>query len=80
MEGFENRRAFTVKTPVGVVCAITPFNYPINLGCHKVGTAIAAGNAVVLKPATETPGCSVKLVEILLEAGLPENHIQLVLG
>lgn len=80
MEGFENRRAFTVKTPVGVVCAITPFNYPINLGCHKVGPAIAAGNAVVLKPATETPGCSVKLVEILLEAGLPVNHIQLVLG
>ena len=80
MAGAENKMCFTVRIPVGVVCAITPFNVPLSLTVHKVAPAIAAGNTVVLKPTSETPGFAVKLVEALLKAGLPKNHIQLVLG
>src|SRR2546421_680651 len=61
----------TIRVPCGVVVAISPFNFPLNLVCHKVGPAIAGGNAVVLKPATETPLRALRLTEILLEAGLP---------
>ncbi len=64
----------------GVVGAITPFNFPLNLVAHKVGPAIAAGNSIILKPASSTPLTSVKLVELLLEAGLPECGINLVVG
>ncbi|MGI6227099.1 MAG: aldehyde dehydrogenase family protein [Peptococcales bacterium] len=78
--GSENRLAFTIRVPVGVVCAITPFNVPLNLIAHKIAPAIAAGNTVVLKPTQETPIVAVKLVEILLEAGLPTGHINLLLG
>ena len=80
MSGFENKMCFTLRVPVGVVCAITPFNVPLSLTVHKVAPAIAAGNTVILKPTQESPGFAVKLVEILLKAGLPPNHIQLVLG
>ncbi|MFZ7103160.1 MAG: aldehyde dehydrogenase family protein [Peptococcaceae bacterium] len=78
--GSESRLAFTIRVPVGVVCAITPFNVPLNLIAHKVAPAIAAGNTVVLKPTQETPVIAVKLVEIMLEAGLPAGHINLLLG
>lgn len=78
--GSENRMAFTMRVPVGVVCAITPFNVPLNLIAHKVAPAIAAGNTVVLKPTQETPIVAAKLVEALLEAGLPKEHINLVYG
>jgi acyl-CoA reductase-like NAD-dependent aldehyde dehydrogenase len=71
---------FTIRVPVGVVAAISPFNFPLNLVCHKVGPALAAGNAVVLKPAGDTPLSALKLTEILLEAGLPEEAIQCVTG
>ena len=71
---------FTLRVPCGVVAAITPFNFPLNLVCHKVGPALAAGNSIVLKPATDTPLCALKLVEILLEAGLPPEAIQCVTG
>ena len=71
---------FTVRVPVGVVAAISPFNFPLNLVCHKVGPALAAGNAVVLKPAGDTPLSALKLTEILLEAGLPPEAIQCVTG
>ena len=71
---------FTLRVPCGVVAAITPFNFPLNLVCHKVGPALAAGNSIVLKPATDTPLSSLKLVEILLEAGLPPEAIQCVTG
>lgn len=74
------RIAFTVRHPVGVVCAITPFNSPLNTVAHKVGPALAAGNAVILKPAKPTPLCAVKLVEVLLESGLPAELIALVHG
>ena len=71
---------FTIRVPCGVVACITPFNFPLNLPCHKVGPALAAGNAVVLKPASDTPLSSLALVEILLEAGLPPLAISCVTG
>lgn len=71
---------FTLRVPCGVVAAITPFNFPLNLVCHKVGPALAAGNAVIVKPATDTPLSALKLTEILLEAGLPAEGIQCITG
>jgi acyl-CoA reductase-like NAD-dependent aldehyde dehydrogenase len=70
----------TLRVPCGVVAAISPFNFPLNLVCHKVGPALAAGNAVVIKPATDTPLSALKLTEILLEAGLPPEGIQCLTG
>ena len=70
----------TLRVPCGIVAAITPFNFPLNLVAHKVGPAIAGGNAVLLKPASDTPLSSLKLVELLLEAGLPEDSIACVTG
>ncbi len=67
----ENRHGFTRRTPVGAVLGITPFNYPVNLACHKIGPAIAAGNPIIIKPAEKTPLSSVILAEIVLEAGFP---------
>lgn len=78
--GAEDRLAFTLRVPVGVVGAITPFNFPLNLVCHKVGPALAAGNAVVLKPATWTPLTAVRLVELFEQAGLPAGFLNLVVG
>ena len=66
--------------PCGVVAAITPFNFPLNLVCHKIGPALAAGNAVVLKPASDTPLSALVMVEILLEAGLPPLAISCLTG
>lgn len=71
---------FWVRRPVGVVAAISPFNFPLNLVAHKVAPAIAAGNAVVLKPASSTPLSAVKLCALLAEAGLPLGAINLVVG
>jgi len=71
---------FYVRKPVGVVVAITPFNFPLNLVAHKVAPAIAAGNAVVLKPASATPLTSVRLCQILEACGLPAGGINLVVG
>jgi acyl-CoA reductase-like NAD-dependent aldehyde dehydrogenase len=79
-EGHENRLSFTVRVPVGVVCAITPFNNPLNLTAHKIAPAIAAGNTVVLKPAELTPITVMKMVEILKEAGLPPGFLNVVNG
>jgi acyl-CoA reductase-like NAD-dependent aldehyde dehydrogenase len=78
--GGAGKLAFTLRVPCGVVAAISPFNFPLNLVCHKVGPALAAGNAVVVKPATDTPLSALKLTEILLEAGLPPEAIQCVTG
>ena len=74
------RLAFTIRQPCGVVVAISPFNYPALLVAHKVGPALAAGNAVVLKPARQTPLTALFLTRTLLEAGLPENAIQCLTG
>ncbi|MDQ7850342.1 MAG: aldehyde dehydrogenase family protein [Armatimonadota bacterium] len=71
---------FWVRRPVGVVAAISPFNFPLNLVAHKVAPALAAGNTVVLKPATWTPLTAVKLCQVLAEAGLPAGAINLVVG
>jgi len=69
-----------LRVPYGVVGAISPFNFPLNLVAHKLGPAIAAGNAIVLKPAGQTPISALKLAEILLEAGLPESWLSVVPG
>jgi glyceraldehyde-3-phosphate dehydrogenase (NADP+) len=78
--GGANKLGFTLRVPCGVVAAITPFNFPLNLVCHKIGPALAAGNAVVLKPASDTPLSALKMVEILLEAGLPPLAIHCLTG
>ncbi|MDQ7850043.1 MAG: aldehyde dehydrogenase family protein [Armatimonadota bacterium] len=78
--GFEGSLAFTLRVPLGVVCAITPFNSPLNTVCHKVAPALAAGNTVVLKPATPTPITALRLAELFLEAGLPPGHLNVVTG
>ena len=71
---------FTLRVPVGVVGAISPFNFPLNLVVHKVGPAIAAGCAVVLKPASQTPFSSILLARLLADAGLPDGYLQIVTG
>lgn len=78
--GSENRRAFTISRPAGVVCAITPFNGPVNQLSHKVPTAIAAGCTVVVKPSELTPLSAILLVQTMLDAGLPTGHITMVQG
>lgn len=76
----KNKLGFTLRVPCGVVAAIAPFNFPLNLVCHKVGPALAAGNSVIIKPASDTPLSALKLTEILLEAGLPPEGIQCLTG
>ena len=78
--GAAGRLGFTLRVPCGIVAAITPFNFPLNLVCHKVGPALAAGNAVIIKPASDTPLSALKLVEILLEAGTPAEAIACLTG
>ncbi len=78
--GGEKRRGYYYRFPIGVVLAITPFNDPLNLVAHKLGPAIAAGNSVILKPATVTPLSALKLAEALLDAGLPPLALQVVTG
>jgi acyl-CoA reductase-like NAD-dependent aldehyde dehydrogenase len=74
------RLGFYIRVPVGVVAAITPFNFPLNLVAHKVAPAIAAGCPIVLKPAPQTPLTSVRLGEIMKEAGLPDGAFEVVTG
>jgi len=78
--GGERRVGYYYRFPIGIVLAITPFNDPLNLVAHKVGPAIAGGNAVILKPATVTPLSALGLAEMLLEAGLPSEVLQVVTG
>ena len=78
--GGKHKLGFTLRVPCGVVAAIAPFNFPLNLVCHKVGPALAAGNSVIVKPASDTPLSAIKLTEILLEAGLPPEGIQCITG
>jgi acyl-CoA reductase-like NAD-dependent aldehyde dehydrogenase len=78
--GGEGRLGFYLRTPVGVVAAISPFNFPLNLVAHKVAPALAMGNTVVLKPATSTPLTALKLQGILRESGLPEGALEIVIG
>jgi glyceraldehyde-3-phosphate dehydrogenase (NADP+) len=78
--GTGNRFGFTIRIPCGVVLAITPFNFPLNLVCHKVGPALAGGNSVLCKPATDTPLTCLKFAELLLDAGVPPQGIQVITG
>lgn len=78
--GQHERLGFTVRVPVGVVCAITPFNAPLNTVIHKIAPAIAGGNAVVLKPSVLTPLTAALLCEKLLEAGWPPQLLSLLHG
>jgi acyl-CoA reductase-like NAD-dependent aldehyde dehydrogenase len=78
--GGARKFGFTLRVPCGVVVAISPFNFPLNLVCHKVGPALAAGNAIILKPATDTPLSALKLVEILLQCGVPPLAVQCLTG
>jgi acyl-CoA reductase-like NAD-dependent aldehyde dehydrogenase len=77
----EGKLGFTLRVPIGVVGAIAPFNFPVNLVVHKLAPAIAAGCPVVLKPATQTPLSSLRLAEMLVdECGLPSDYLHVVVG
>jgi len=76
----KGRWAMTIREPLGVIAAITPFNFPLNLSMHKIGPAIAAGNAVVHKPASTTPVSALKLAAILADSGLPPGGLNVVTG
>jgi acyl-CoA reductase-like NAD-dependent aldehyde dehydrogenase len=78
MPGTENRVAHVHRVPLGPVAGITPFNFPLNLVAHKVAPALAAGNPIVLRPASQTPISSLKLARLILEAGWPEQGIAVV--
>jgi acyl-CoA reductase-like NAD-dependent aldehyde dehydrogenase len=76
----EGKLAFTLRRPIGVVGAISPFNFPLNLVAHKIAPALAAGCAVVLKPAGQTPLSALLLAELETEAGLPPGWLNVVVG
>lgn len=78
--GGENRIGLVKKVPIGVVLAIAPFNFPINLALHKIGPAIAAGNTVILKPSKKTPLSSIMLAKLFEKAGLPSGALNIVIG
>src|SRR5207244_4482381 len=76
----EGKLAFTLRRPIGVVGAISPFNFPLNLVAHKIAPALAAGCAVVLKPASQTPLSALLLAELETEAGLPPGWLNVLVG
>ncbi|HVA90315.1 MAG TPA: aldehyde dehydrogenase family protein, partial [Chloroflexota bacterium] len=78
--GSEGRMGITFRQPIGVIAAISPFNFPLNLVAHKVAPALATANTVVLKPASQTPVSALKLGEILTEAGFPPGVFNVVVG
>ena len=78
--GSEDRFGYETKSPIGIVVAITPFNDPLNLVCHKLGPAIAAGNPIILKPSDYTPLVAIKFGEILFESGLPKEMLSIITG
>ncbi|SEM10839.1 glyceraldehyde-3-phosphate dehydrogenase (NADP+) [Mesobacillus persicus] len=80
MPGSENRVGYYQRIPIGIIGAITPFNDPLNLVAHKVGPAIAAGNAIIVKPATVTPLSALLLAEAFAEAGLPARVLSVITG
>jgi acyl-CoA reductase-like NAD-dependent aldehyde dehydrogenase len=79
-QGVKNRIGFTLRSPRGVVCAITPFNSPLNVVAHKVAPALAGGNSVVIKPSEYCPLTAVELCKALIDAGLPADLLALVHG
>ncbi|MBR2564158.1 MAG: aldehyde dehydrogenase family protein [Paenibacillus sp.] len=79
-KGGKGRMGYTMRQPLGVIGAITPFNFPMNLVAHKVGPALAAGNSIVLKPAEQTPLSAYYIASLLQEAGLPDGALNVVSG
>ncbi|KOY83179.1 aldehyde dehydrogenase family protein [Lysinibacillus macroides] len=75
-----NRFGYTLEQPIGVVAAITPFNFPQNLVAHKVGPAIAAGNTIILKPASQTPLSALFLAELMEQTSLPKGAFNVITG
>lgn len=80
MKGGEGRFGAVVREPVGIIAAITGFNFPLLLACHKVGPAIGGGNTVVLKPTPQTSASSIELARLFADAGLPEGILNVVTG
>jgi glyceraldehyde-3-phosphate dehydrogenase (NADP+) len=80
MPGSENRMGYYYRFPIGLIAAITPFNDPLNLVAHKIGPAIASGNAIIVKPATVTPLSAIKLAEAFEQAGLPPKVLSIITG
>ncbi|WP_457678943.1 aldehyde dehydrogenase family protein [Thermovibrio sp.] len=78
--GVKGKVGFFRRVPLGIVGCITPFNFPLNLTCHKVGPALAAGNSVVIKPSENTSLTVIKLGEILIEAGFPPEAVNVITG
>lgn len=78
--GSEDRVGYFYRFPIGIIAAITPFNDPLNLVAHKVGPAIASGNAIIVKPATVTPLSAILLAEAFEEAGLPAKVLSVITG
>ncbi|HXK06751.1 MAG TPA: aldehyde dehydrogenase family protein [Verrucomicrobiae bacterium] len=76
----KGRWAVTVREPVGIVAAITPFNFPLNLPLHKIGPALAAGNSVIHKPSENTPLTALRLARLLKEAGAPAGAYNVITG
>lgn len=76
----KGRWAMTVREPLGVIAAITPFNFPLNLALHKIGPALAAGNSVIHKPSENTPLSALRLARLAMEAGLPAGAYNVVTG
>lgn len=76
----KGRMAMTVREPIGVIACITPFNVPLNLALHKVAPALAAGNSVILKPATKTPLSALRLAQTMEEAGVPKSAFNVITG
>lgn len=76
----KGRWAMTVREPLGVIAAITPFNFPLNLAMHKIGPALAAGNTVVHKPASTTPVSGLMMASIFTECGLPKGALNVLTG
>ncbi|OYW10418.1 MAG: hypothetical protein B7X34_04610 [Acidobacteriia bacterium 12-62-4] len=74
------KMALMIREPLGVIAAITPFNFPLNLSLHKIGPAIAGGNAVVHKPASATPVSALRLARLFAEAGLPPGALNVIPG
>jgi acyl-CoA reductase-like NAD-dependent aldehyde dehydrogenase len=74
------RHAYVHRIPLGVVAAITPFNFPVNIPAHKIGPALAAGNAVILKPSPRTPLVTTRFAELFYEAGLDHDLLQILNG
>ena len=80
VRGNERHFAFTIRQPLGVVAAIVPFNYPVELWGHKAAAALAAGNAVISKPPSACPLTLLKIAELMEECGLPHGAHQMITG